>query len=79
MRVFDRNYSTKYRPELDLVLKDISMTIVGVLASEDFRFIDRYQRNRRRRLESVEGQALENHLLSLFWTSRHFIQYLHHT
>ena len=25
---FHRNYSTRYRPELELVLKDISMTIV---------------------------------------------------
>jgi ATP-binding cassette subfamily C (CFTR/MRP) protein 1 len=38
--VYDRNYSTKYRPELDLVLKDISIKIVNLVPFTNFSSAD---------------------------------------
>ncbi len=34
--LYDRNYSTRYRPELDLVLKDISIKIVNLVPYANF-------------------------------------------
>ena len=55
-------YSMRYRPELDLVLKDISMTIVRrcPFDSPDQSSDDALTRNRKRRLVSLVGQALES-------------------
>lgn len=66
--VFCRNYSTRYRPELDLVLKDISVAIVcqledsGGLIGLNFAF----NRAQVKKLVFVEGPAPENHRLGFF-------------
>ena len=54
-------YSMRYRSELDLVLKDISLTIVCILLGvSGLSFDVPLIRIQRRRSVSLEGQALES-------------------
>lgn len=55
-------YSMRYRPELDLVLKDISLMIVRVFSrTRNVGSEVLPTRNRRKRLVLLEGPVLESH------------------
>ena len=55
------DYATKYRPELDLVLKDINVTVVCEVSACDIVLANtRVCRNRRKRLAFADGQGVGN-------------------